>query len=192
MPEKLWEKRREFYKNSASVASARAEDQVADNICRGLGFQPACIGRVEARLGIELDAELPKIQHARTVLNVLSHGRFSPDDGRRSPALLDVRDVKDVRKWLEKYGDEYAAEASGREIGVIVCVRGSDPKSLRALVFTEDTPPVVQPWILQPGAYFVDRRLGSQIWSRQLQPLISDMSRFLKWDRVVEEAHDPD
>lgn len=186
MAERLWEKRREFYRNSASVASSRAEDQVADHICRGLGFRPAEMGSVEMYLGIKLDPELPKIQHARTVLNIVSHGRFSTEDGTRPDALLDIKDVKDLQKWLSKYGDEYAAEAEGREIGVIVCARGADPKSLRAVVFTPDTAPVVQPWLLQPGAYFLDRKLGCQVWCRQLSPLISDMSRFMRWDPVRE------
>lgn len=184
--EKLWQKRRNFYKQMATVASARTEDQVADNIFTGLGFKANNLWKVEASMGVSIDDELPKIQHARTILNVVSHGKFSVHEGK-SQILLDVKDVKDMKKWLDKYGEEYAYEADDREIGVIVCVRGSDPKSLRAVVFVKDTAPVVEPWLLQPESMLLDRKYGAQIWCRKVAPLFRDMSSFLGWDLPGED-----
>lgn len=182
--ERLWQKRREFYKNTATLASARTEDHVADNIFRGLGFSPNSLKNVETRLGIDIDPELPKIQHARTLLNIVSHGMFAPDDGGRSSVLLDIRDVKDTKKWMAKHLDEYADESEGRETGVILCTREADPKSLCAFVFTKDTSPVVPAWLLQPGALFVARVHDVQVWKRQLEPLVRDMAEFMHWDRI--------
>ena len=181
---KLWQKRREFYKEYATVASARADDQVADHICRGLGFPPSAIGKVEGSLGLNLDPELPKIRHARSILNVVSHGLFMADDDEKTGAVLDVRETGDTKKWLEANIAELAEEAEGRSVGVIVCTRGKDPKSLRAIVFTQDTAPMVQPWLLQPGSCLLDRKLGVQVWCRQLTPLVHDMSELLKWQHI--------
>ena len=74
--EKLWQKRRNFYKQMATVASARTEDQVADNIFTGLGFKANNLWKVEASMGVSIDDELPKIQHARTKNSVFT--RESP------------------------------------------------------------------------------------------------------------------
>ena len=98
---KLWQKRREFYREFATVSTARADDQVADHICRGLGFSPSALRRAERMLGLSIDDDLPKIVHVRTVLNVVSRGLFASEDDTKSGAVLDVRETGDLRKWLD-------------------------------------------------------------------------------------------
>lgn len=175
------------YKDAVTNASARTEDHVADCIFRGLGFKPGALGLAERALGASVDPEMPKLQHAREILNVVSHGAFAPNGADRPRIVLDVRDMrgaKDLSKWIDRDGPQLAEDAEGLETGLVCCVRGVDAQSLRAVVFANDTAPMVPPWLLQPGALLYRRFGGVWAWVRGVKELFSDMRRYLQWDQV--------
>ena len=180
-PRETWLKRRKFYKDNVTSATMKADDQAARHIIRGLGYTANAFWQVERALSIDIDYDAPVIQHVRQILDVVSHGSFTPGDGTPSDLTLDIREAKNGRKWVEDNIDDLAEEAVTHGIGSIVIVREDDPKHLCAYVFIHDNP-TVPVWILQPGAMLLDKKAEMQIWVRPVKPLFYDMARYMQWE----------
>lgn len=177
----LWLRRRKFYDDNATMASMKAEDQVARHILRGLGYTANAIWQVEKALGIEMDYEAPALQHVRQILDVVSHGAFTPGENAKSDLTLDVREAKNGRKWIADNMEDLAEEAVLHGIGSIVVVRDPDPKRLCAFVLVHDCQTVPM-WLLQPESLLLDKKYEMQVWCRQTKPLFYDMARYLQWE----------
>jgi len=177
----LLAKRRQFYKDSATIATQKAENQAARHIISGLGYASNALWHIEKAIGLEMEEEATELQHARAILDAVSGGSFTPSEIAPSKLTLDVREEKNSKKWILTNFEDLAEEAARHEIGSIVIIRDQDPKRLLAFAIVQDVQTVPM-WLLQKDSLLLDKRFEMQVWCRHTKPLIYDMARYLRWD----------
>ena len=187
-PRETWMKRKKHHADGVSQVSMRTEEQVANHIVRGLGYSTKAVYPIEKAIGIQLDWELPLMTHVRTILNVVSNGAFSPQDGNPADIVLDVREAKDPVKWIEQNMQDIADDAINHGIGTIVVMRCEKTKDVVAYVFVKDNITVPM-WLLQPKSLLFDKKYEMQIWCRRAKQLFCDMARYMRWELPVIEGY---
>lgn len=179
-----WLRRRQFYRDNATMSTMRADDQIARHIMRGLGYRPEAFWKIERALGIDIGYDEPMILHVRLILDAVSNGMFTPSETSPAAIVFDTRESKNPRKWLEDNMEDIASSAVDHSVGCIMSIRNTDTRKPVSFAIVHDLQTVPM-WLLQRESMLVDKRFEMQAWCRNTEDLFHDMARYMSWDLPI-------